>query len=91
MPSRDKGTGAQLEEFLHRLLVLQGGVPQAHEPAVLLPLHHLPGLEGEVQQVLSQSSRQGAAQQGQQGLGLLLGHEGQRLVKLGHALPISLT
>jgi len=55
---------------------------------VLLPVDHLLRCEGDVQQVFAQRPGQGALQQAQDLLILLLGHHAQRLVKLGHDLPV---
>ena len=77
-----------LEEGVHRLLVVQGGVAQGHEQAVLLAADHLLGVKGQVDQIFSQASAEGAFENGEKGIGLLLGHHGERLVEAGDNLLV---
>ena len=61
-------------------------LPQGHEQLVLLPFRHLAGGKFDVHQVLPQGARQGALEDAQEFLALLLAHQGQGLVELGHDL-----
>ncbi len=49
---------------------------------------HLGGGEGDVQQVAAQCAREGAAQDGQEFVRLLLAGEGEGLVEPGHDLAL---
>ena len=54
----------RLIEFLPHLAVLQPGVPQSHEAAVLIAVRHLLGGEHDVDEVPAQGPGQGLFQQG---------------------------
>ena len=82
------GLNDLLEEGVHRLLILQGGVTQSHEQTVLLTVDHLLGVKGQVDQIFAQASAEGALEDGEKGVGLLLGHHGERLVEAGDDLLI---
>lgn len=55
---------------------------------MLIALHHLAGVKGDVQQIFAQGAGEGLAQRGQQLFTLRLAQDPQGLVELGDDLPL---
>ena len=70
------------EEGLHRVLVLQRGVPQRHEQPMLIAVHHLLGAEAQIQQIAANRSGHDLAEKRQELFTVLFPHHGQRLLEL---------
>ena len=74
-------------EALAQCLVLQPGLAQLAQQAVLLAVTDLLGCKGHIHQILAHAAGETFVQQGKIGLLLLLVQHAHRLVKVGDHLP----
>ena len=88
IPLDRKGADHLLIKGLHRLFILEGGTPQRHQQPVLVAAGDLSGGKFHIDQVFPQCTRQGALEQRQNPLRLLLRRYGERLLKLRNNLPL---
>ena len=77
-----------LQEFLPDFLIFQPAGAQIHQELMLGASRHLSGLEGDINQVSAQGSREHLAQQSKILVRLIFRHDPGALAKLGNNLPV---
>ena len=82
-----EGLDRRLVKIGDGFVVLQGGIPQTHQPPVLGAAHHLLGGKGQLRQIFADAAGKAFAQQREQLFRLAFAHQGQGLVKFGDDFP----
>jgi len=77
-----------LIQLVAKLLVLTAAFPQFHQQLVLRRIRHLSGLEGDVDQILSDGAGEGALEQGKILFAFVLGHNAERLAEFRNDLLV---